>query len=354
MRATEILLIGPAGKPTGGIAQYIHEQRRRLGGDVAARIYDVAVPDSETHWEFLRSMALALLQMLRFPFQAKPDVVHVHTSHWFSFFQSSVYVLYASLVWRVPVVLHIHGSSFDSFVDTDSKLLRAFQSLVFDHCTTVVVLSDYWFDVVGVYVDRAKLFVLPNAVDPNDYEPQYDATPPHVVFVSNHIERKGIEEFVTAVDNVLDEGAQLQVTIAGSGPLSHLSESLAARRDEVTYEGYVSEERKREILNEGSVFVLPTHAENLPIALLEAMAGGNALVSTTVGAIPSLIDDENGVLVEAGDEAALQAALSALVADPDRIESMARTSRTRAEHEYSWSTAVDSLEGLYDELTVAR
>lgn len=351
MRATEILLIGPAGKPTGGIAQYIHEQRRRLGGDVAASIYDVAVPDSETSWEFLKAAVLALFQILRFPFQEKPDVVHVHTSQWYSFFQSSAYVLYASVVWKVPVVLHIHGSSFDSFVASDSKLLRAFQSLVFDHCSTVVVLSDYWFDVVGVYVDQAKLFVLPNAVDPGDYEPQYDATPPHVVFVSNHIERKGIEEFVTALDDVLDSGARLQVTIAGSGPLAHLSESLADRRDEVTYEGYVSEERKREILNEGSVFVLPTHAENLPIALLEAMAGGNALVSTRVGAIPSLIDDENGALVDPGDETALARTLSALLADPDRIESMARTSRERAEREYSWSTAVDSLEGLYDELT---
>lgn len=350
MRATEILLVGPAGKPTGGIAQYIHEQQRRLGDEVTARVYDVAVPDSESRLEFVRAAVLALLQLLRFPFQRRPEVVHVHTSHWFSFFQSSAYVLYAALVWRVPVVLHIHGSSFDTFVDTESRLLRAFQSLVFDQCTTVVVLSDYWFDVVGVHVDRTKLFVLPNAVDPDDYDPTYDTTPPHVVFVSNHIERKGIEEFVTAVDGLLEAGGELRVTVAGSGPLSSLTEELAARRDEVTYEGYVSEARKREILNEGSVFVLPTHAENLPIALLEAMAGGNALVSTTVGAIPSLVDDDNGLLVAPGDAAALETALATLLSDPKRIESMARTSRARAEREYSWTTAVDSLEGLYADL----
>ncbi|SEO22884.1 Glycosyltransferase involved in cell wall bisynthesis [Halogranum amylolyticum] len=348
MRATEILLIGPAGKQTGGIARYIHEQRRRLGD--GARVYDVAVPDSETPLQFLRAALLALAQLVQFPFRRPPDVVHVHTSHWYSFFQSSAYILYAASVWRVPVVLHVHGSSFDTFVDTESRLLGAFQSFVFARCTTVVVLSDYWSDVVADRVDPAKLFVLPNAVDPTDYDPRYGASPPHVVFVSNHIERKGVAEFVAAVDDLLEAGARMQVTIAGSGPLSHLAEELAARRAAVTYEGYVSETRKRELLNEGSVFVLPTHAENLPIALLEAMAGGNALVSTTVGAIPSLVDDDNGVLVAPGDEVALRGALSSLLADPTRIESMARTSRARAEREYSWRTAVDSLEGLYAEL----
>lgn len=348
MRATELLVVGPAGKQTGGIARYIHEQRRRLESE--PRIYDVAVPDSETTWEFLRAVVLAVVQLLRFPFQRAPDVVHVHTSHWYSFFQSSAYVFYAAFVWRVPVVLHIHGSSFDSFVDSESRLLGAFQALVFDQCTTVVVLSEYWSDVVGGHVEEEKLFVLPNAVDPDDYDPQYDATPPHVAFVSNHIPRKGIEEFVAAVDDLLDEGVRMRVTIAGAGPLSHRSEALAARRAAVTYEGYVTEARKREILNEASVFVLPTHAENLPIVLLEAMAGGNALVSTTVGAIPSLVDDDNGVLVAPGDEQELRTALSTLLADPARIESMARTSRVRAEREYSWRTAVDALEGLYREL----
>lgn len=346
MRATDIMLVGPAGKPTGGIAQYIREQRERLGDGVSVRVYDVAVADTDSPSAFVRAVLHAMWQALCFPFRRPPDVLHVHSSHWYSFFQSSLYVLYASVVWDVPVILHVHGSSFDSFVQSDSRLLRWYQSLVFDHCANVIVLSEYWRDVVGPRVGEEKTTVLPNAVDPDEYDPEYGARPPHVVFVSNHIERKGIREFVDAVEELSARGEEFRVTIAGSGPLSHLSEDLAERHSEVTYEGYVSEERKRELLSEGSVFVLPTHAENLPIALLEAMAGGNALLSTTVGAIPSLIDD-NGVLVSPGDADSLAASLSDMVNDPERVDEMGRKSRAQVEEEYSWPVTVERLEALY-------
>lgn len=349
MRATDIMLVGPAGKPTGGIAQYIGEQRQRLGDDVSVRVYDVAVDDTDSPSAFLFGALHAVWQALCFPFRRPPDVLHVHSSHWYSFFQSSLYVLFASVVWDVPVILHIHGSSFDSFVQSDSRLLRWYQSLVFDHCSSVIVLSEYWQDVIGPRVGEGKTTVLPNAVDPDEYEPKYGARPPHVVFVSNHIERKGIREFTEAVEELLSRGEDCRVTIAGSGPLSHLSETLAERHPEVTYEGYVSEERKRELLSEGSVFVLPTHAENLPIALLEAMAGGNALISTTVGAIPSLIDG-NGVLVSPGDADSLVASLSDLVNDPERVDEMGKRSRAQVEREYSWPVTVERLEELYRRL----
>ncbi|SFG74355.1 Glycosyltransferase involved in cell wall bisynthesis [Halopelagius inordinatus] len=349
MRATDIMLVGPAGKPTGGIAQYIREQRQRLGDGVSVRVYDVAVDDTDSLSAFLWAALQAVWQVLCFPFRRPPDVLHVHSSHWYSFFQSSLYVFFASVVWEVPVVFHIHGSSFDSFVQSDSRLLRWYQSLVFEHCDNVIVLSEYWQEIIGPRVGEEKTTVLPNAVDPDEYEPEYGARPPHVVFVSNHIERKGIREFTEAVDELLARGEDCRVTIAGSGPLSHLAENLAERHPEVTYEGYVSEERKRELLCEGSVFVLPTHAENLPIALLEAMAGGNALLTTTVGAIPSLIDG-NGVLVAPGDADSLAANLSDLINDPEQVDAMGARSRAQVEREYSWPVTVERLEELYRRL----
>jgi glycosyltransferase involved in cell wall biosynthesis len=347
-----VLVLGPLAQK-GGISQYIDKQGRRLPDSVEASFYDTGAPSSAPGgllW-LLRTTLLALWAAVRFPFRRPPDVVHVHTSHRFSFYRSAGYVLVASWVWRRPVVLHVHGSSFDEFVTDASLPVTTLQRVVFRAADRVVVLSDYWRDVLAEHVDPAKLVVLPNAVDPGRYDPNFDADPARLVYVSALVDRKGIRELVTAVEAALERvDRPFEVDVAGSGTHRELVADVASRVPAVSYHGYVSEQRKRELLSEGSIYVLPTRAENLPIAMLEGMAGGNAVVSTPVGGIPNVVGDDNGVLVPPGDADALADAIVELLSDPDRIERLARNNRTVVEREHSWEAAVADLESLYRRL----
>ena len=348
--STAVLVVGPAGyrtEGTGGIGRYIAEQRRYLEDRVSLDVVDTAVRTPERPVEYLRTAVTLLFVWLGFLARRRPDVVHVHTSHSFSFYISAPYVLVAGLVWRRPVILHVHGSSFDAFVEDASAPAARFQRAVFDACTAVVALSEHWREVLSARVPPERIVVIPNAVDPDEYDPDPEADPPHLVFVSNHIERKGIVEVTTAIDELRDAGVRFRATIAGSGPLSDHAEAVADAHDGVEYVGFVSEERKRELLSEGSVYVLPTRAEGLPIAVLEAMAGANAIVSTDVGGIPSIVDEANGALVAPGDASALTDALGTLLADQETTERMGRVSRRRIESSYAWPDVVDRLLSLY-------
>jgi glycosyltransferase involved in cell wall biosynthesis len=348
----DVLIVGPSRSGGGGVNRYITEQCRHLPDRVRTRVYSVAVPSGSGAARFGLALLVALKQMFLFPFRRPPDVVHVHSSHWHSFYQSSWYVLFAALVWRRPVILHVHGSSFDEFLETDSRPVRLLQSAVFRAADVVVALSDSWAELIERRVDPRKVVVLHNAVDISEYDPSFSVSPVRLSFVSNHIERKGVKELVDAVDELAEE-MPIEVTIAGKGPQSHLVEDLADTRPGVEYVGFVSEERKCEILDESSVYILPTYAEGVPIAILEAMAGGNAIVSTGVGGIPSVVDEDNGVLVEPGDADALADALRSLLADPDRISLMAEESRRRVEAAHSWEAVTADLVDLYDSLVPA-
>jgi glycosyltransferase involved in cell wall biosynthesis len=348
----EVLIVGPSRSGGGGVNRYITEQCRHLPESVRTRVYSVAVPPGTGLARLVLAAFVALKQMLLFPFRRPPDVVHVHSSHWHSFYQSSWYVLFAALVWRRPVILHVHGSSFDEFLETDSAIVRLLQSVVFGASDVVVALSDSWATLIERHVDPEKVVVLHNAVDVSQYAPSFSVSPVRMSFVSTHVERKGVREFVDAVDRLAEETA-VDVTIAGKGPLSHLVEDLADSHEGLAYVGFVSEERKREILDESSVYVLPTYAEGVPISILEAMAGGNAIVSTGVGGIPSVVDEDNGVLVEPGDADALADALRTLLADPDRIRSMANESRRRVEASHSWEAVTAALVDMYESLAPA-
>ncbi|WP_135822874.1 glycosyltransferase family 4 protein [Halostella litorea] len=344
----DLLVVGPESRATGGVARYVTEQRERLPDWVAPRVYDVGTPEGEGWRWFLAALLVSLRDAALFPARSRPDAVHVHSSHGFAFYRASFYVLFAAVVWRRPVVLHVHGSSFDDFVVDASLPVRLLQSAVFGACDRIVVLSEYWRDVLAFRASPEKLVVIPNAVDADEYRPAFDGDRPHVAFVSNHVERKGISELTDAVDALKRNGAPpFRVSIAGDGPLSDRAEALAERHDGVDYRGYVSEAEKRALLDSASIYVLPTHGEGLPIALLEGMAGGNAVVTTGVGSIPEVVDEENGVLVDPGDSDDLAAALADLLADPDAVAAMGRTNREAVSERYSWRAAVDRLTDTY-------
>ena len=346
-RPTDILLVGTFGG--GGIHHYVEEQAARLPDDYDVSTYDMATPEhgSGLVW-FLLSFLRSAWAVAKFPLRRPPDVVHVHCSHRFSFYRAAPYTLFAALAWRRPVILHIHGSSFDEFAETDSAPVRWLQSIVFGRADRIVVLSAYWRDVLAGRVHPEKIQVLPNAVDPSEYDPDFGAEPPHVVFVSNLVERKGVTELVEAIDTLADRGVEFRASIAGSGPLDAVVAGAAERHEHVEQLGYVSEAEKRDLLDSGAVFTLPTYAEGLPIAMLEGMAGGNAVVSTTVGSIPEVIGEENGILIDPGDPTALADALESLVTDVERTRGMARRNRALVETKYSWDRATDRLERIYE------
>lgn len=342
----DLLIVGTRGG--GGIHHYVDEQAERLPDHLSPRVYDMASqPTGSGLLWVVASVLRSLWAALKFPFRRPPDIVHVHTSHRISFYRASFYVLFAAYVWRRPVLLHVHGSSFDEFAETENAGVRGLQSLVFASVDRIVVLSAYWRDVLASRVPEDKIEILPNAVDPDDYDPGFGDDPLHIVFVSNLVERKGVRELVEAIETLDDRDASFRATIAGRGPLSDVVDELAARYENVDAPGYVSESRKHELLDSGAVFVLPAFAEGLPIAMLEGMAGGNAVVSTAVGSIPEVIDEENGILVEPGDPDELADALETMVSLPGETERMARRNRALIEERYSWEYTTARLERIY-------
>jgi glycosyltransferase involved in cell wall biosynthesis len=84
-----------------------------------------------------------------------------------------------------------------------------------------------------------------------------------------------------------------------------------------------------------SVFVLPSRREGLPMAILEAMATGRAIVAGDAPGCRSVVEDGvNGILVPPGAPAALAVAMEQFLEDPSLVVSMGHASRARAERLY--------------------
>lgn len=99
--------------------------------------------------------------------------------------------------------------------------------------------------------------------------------------------------------------------------------------------GWADFDKKLELLSSVSTVVLPSYNEGLPMSILEGMACGKAIVSTTVGAIPEVINKENGILVEAGDVQALSEALVECSQDLETIKKMSIANIAKIQNQFS-------------------
>ena len=91
--------------------------------------------------------------------------------------------------------------------------------------------------------------------------------------------------------------------MAGDGDIDRCKQIVEEKnlKSNILIVGWADFDKKLELLKRSSVLVLPSYNEGLPMAILEGMACGKAIISTTVGAIPEVVKEENGILIEPGD-----------------------------------------------------
>jgi hypothetical protein len=119
--------------------------------------------------------------------------------------------------------------------------------------------------------------------------------------------------------------------------------------------GWLEPAVREQQLNRAAVFCLPSHAEGLPMALLETMAAGKAVVASRVGGIPEAVrDGENGLLVPPRDAQALATALARVPADAGLRARLGERARdTVAQHD-SIAAICGRLAAIHNDLAGAR
>lgn len=288
----------------------------------------------------------------------RPDVVHLHMGAYGSFVRKAVLVWLAAAA-RVPVLVHVHGSDFDFWHDGLPRPARAVIRATLERAAVVVALGDRWADRLRVIAPRAEVVTVPNAVRVPAARPDrsgVDRTgdgPVRVVFLGEIGERKGaftlLETWAKlAAEPDLLGGARL--TMAGDKGTER-AEALIAELgigSSAEVRSWLSPAEVGELLAGADVFVLPSRSEGQPIALLEAMAHGLAVVVSNVGGIPEMIsDNESGLLVPADDPDALGAALRAVLTDAPLRARLGAAARQRVLDRFDLNVVWRRFDALY-------
>jgi glycosyltransferase involved in cell wall biosynthesis len=247
----------------------------------------------------------------------------------------------------VPLCPQLHFEAGFGKEEADSQIRRRvlFRRWALARCTKVVVPSrtlealarEVWKlpDNLVAYIPNGVDLQRFSAIDP--HPPRFERRPGELVIgtVAPLRPEKNIARLLRAVAG-LGGPYRPRLVIAGEGAERPALERLAGElglSGRVVFTGHVAPET---VLGAFDVFALSSDTEQMPNALLEAMAASRAVAAVDVGDVKSIVCEENrDFIVARDDDAAFVAALQRLLGDPDRRAALGRKNRARAAAEFS-------------------
>ena len=122
--------------------------------------------------------------------------------------------------------------------------------------------------------------------------------------------------------------------------------------DCISFLGWVAHERCVNLFEETDIFVLPSHTEGLPNAMIEAMGAGKPVIVTPVGSIPDVIEDgKNGLIISVGDIEGLSKSLARLLREPRLRYRIGVQARKTASERFQVEQAASRLIYLVERVT---
>lgn len=247
------------------------------------------------------------------------DVVNVHCVS-----SNAGYALAAAQALSMPLVVSVHGelSGDAAQAYARSGSLRRMLRTLLARAAGVTAPSDYALTELEQFYGRPLpgARVIRNGVDLELFGGARPVAARRFVLAAGRLVRnKGFDLLIDAWASLPAHAADVALVIAGDGPDLARLEGMAAASpaaDRIEFVGRLSREDLASTMRAATAFVLASRAEAFPLVVLEAMAAGTPVVASAVGGVPEIVrDGDTGLLVPAGDAAALTDALVHVLTD---------------------------------------
>ena len=375
----------------GGVERRIVETAKRIQNEVDTRVYcgtkagfkKTALVNGITFVPCFSTDALFPLDnwffnqtLSRAADAIKADVYEAHTVSGYGFLKA----LRKRSIMK-PFIQTIHGVLADEYAQSFQGASPTFRAKLANlimwqlskieeeaakNATLVVTVSKYSSKkIVQFYdVDKTKIRIVPNGVDPQKFRPAEGCEKVKrsigidkkqcVLFVGRLIPRKGLRFLIEAAKRIIKERSETAFIIVGNGPLrNHLSAYLEKVNlsGNFVFLGDVNENVLPIIYNCADVFAFPSIQEGQGIALLEAQATAKPVVAFNVGGVSeAVLDKETGLLVKPDSRELADAILKLLDNESLRVN-MGHKGREFVCNNLSWDICAKRMLQIYREVS---
>lgn len=272
-------------------------------------------------WLGIKDYSLSIHNLIKTIKQHHFDAIHICTSASISLIKDLLLIRIAKCN-GIKSIIHFHFGRIPELKNKQNwewKLLRRIIKLT--DCAVVIdstsykVLNECAYENIVYLPNPVSPFVMGNIVKNNSIE----HIAKNVLFVGHCVKTKGVEELVEACKQIPNIRLRMVGTILDD--MREKLNSLADNGNWLEIIGHIPYEQVIKEMLSCDVFVLPTYTEGFPNVILESMACGCAIVTTPVGAIPEMLEEEDGkhfgLMVDPRNVEQLKNAIEKMLTDSD-------------------------------------
>jgi glycosyltransferase involved in cell wall biosynthesis len=329
--------------PKGGIAQVVN-----VYSTLFNPFYHIATKKHDSTVGKVNDIVLAYFKTIYYFIFKDIEIVHIHGASYNSFWRKRLFINLTKLFHK-KVVYHVHGGEYHLFYEQQTEIVK--KTVL--KCDLVIAISGYWKKFYEQEIGHKNVKIIENIVEPPQRIDVEKNNYCHFLYLGALNKGKGIYDLLEVINSNKEEFRnKIKIHIGGNGEVDKVRAFIKERNieDIVIFEGWVSGEKKYQLLSQADVYILPSYNEGLPISILEAMSYKLPIISTAVGGIPEVVEHlENGLLVEAGNLEEIKEAMLIMSTDQKLREKAVLKSLEKI-HPHLPKQVEKKLESIYQDL----
>lgn len=350
----KVLEIGPSvNRSKGGMATVILgiSQSKELN-----TIHKIDLFESYIDGNIFRRLLFSIYSYFKlYAIYKSYDLFHIHMASYGSAFRKIYYIKLLKYKGK-KVIVHIHGAEFLNFYNSLNSKKQKYVIQNLNKADMIIALSERWKYEFETKLNMKNVYVLSNGINTEDFREANIKTIENkynFLFLGRLGKRKGAYDLLKAIEELNQEGLRIKCYMAGDGEIDRFKEIICEKKldDYVKVVGWVGEGEKINLLKKVSTVILPSYNEGLPMAILEGMACGKAIISTNVGAIPEVvIENENGIIVEPGNIEQIKNAIKRITSDDEKLIDISLNNIEKINKKYSRRKMHETLNSYFKDI----
>ena len=358
-----ILHLPPPVHGAAAMGKYIHDSQL-VNNSFVCRYINLAMArniDDVGAFKFhkINTFLLLLRNIRKEVIVFHPDLVYITPNSKGGAFYKELVIVEMLKRMGCKVVAHFHNKGVSEWQHRwyNDKLYKAYFNNM-----KVILLAKALYSDISKYADWKDIYLCPNGIPDvcqGHVSVKHKNDIPHILFLSNLLESKGILVLLDALQILKNRGIAFVCDVVGGESAEinaeRLSKEVTNRSldDLVVYHGSKYNDEKNAILQSVDVLAFPTYFETFGLVLLEAMQQGIPCVSTHEGGIPDIIDDGvTGFIVPKRQPEPLANKLEQLLADKALRKQMGIAGRKKYEKEFTLSIFENRIVDILNDICI--